>query len=86
MTDAFAERSARPEHVADLAKEIAYIEAWYAKQYAAMDAYFETTDGIAAPRIATGQWTKGVYTLQGVRLDKAPEKGVYIEDGVKRVK
>ncbi len=86
MTDAFAQHSARPEHVADLAKEIAYIEAWYTTQYAAMDAYFDTADGIATPSVATAQTRKGIYSLQGIRLDKAPEKGVYIEDGVKRVK
>lgn len=29
---------------------------------------------------------KGIYSLDGKRLSKAPEKGVYIEDGMKKTK
>lgn len=29
---------------------------------------------------------KGIYSLDGKRLSKAPEKGIYIEDGVKKTK
>lgn len=86
MTAAFEGMSVGPKHVDDLAKEISFIEEWYAKQYAAMDAYFGTTDGISAPRVSTAAGRKGIYSVQGVRLSAAPEKGVYIEDGVKRVK
>ena len=39
----------------------------------------------AAKPSAKGSKVQGIYDLQGRQLQKAPEKGVYIEDGKKRV-
>ena len=81
MTDHFESKgSSKPKYVLDLAREIAFIEAWYAARYQEMDDYFGIRDGLentlesAADRV----W----YDLLGRNLGTAtPAPGVYVVNG-----
>lgn len=85
MTDHFNSQSEKPKYVDDLAKEIGLIENWYALRFAQMDEYFGTATGIAvvnADKKADG----AIYSVEGVRLNAVPSKGLYIQDGKLRMK
>lgn len=87
MTSHFDKKKYKPCYVSDLAKEISYIEKWYAERHDQIDQYFGI-DASGIESVSTEkQETEGiVYSLQGVRLAKAPTKGVYIQDGKVRIK
>lgn len=40
----------------------------------------------AESKLKSSKFRKGIYSLTGEKLAKAPQKGIYIEDGVKKVK
>ena len=81
MTDHFESKgSNKPKYVLDLAREIEYIEAWYAARYHEMDEYFGLPDGLenTPEERSDGVW----YDLLGRNLGTAtPAPGVYIRGG-----
>ena len=80
MVDHFESQKAKPCYVLDLAKEIAYIEVWYAQRFQEVDDFFGITDGIVSPSAQSKE--SAIYDLQGRRLQKLPnKKGLYIRDG-----
>ena len=80
MTDCFDAQNAKPCYVEDLTQEISHIEKWYASQYDLMNAYFGIETGIAT--INDNRHSDGaIYSLQGIRLNKVPDKGLYIRGG-----
>lgn len=80
MTEHFNAQSEKPMYVDDLAKEIAYIEEWYSQQYDKMDAYFNISAGITTTTV-NAERDNAIYSIEGIRLNKAPEKGIYIQGG-----
>lgn len=80
MTEHFNAQSEKPMYVDDLAKEITYIEEWYSQQYDKMDAYFNISAGITTTTVNTER-NNAIYSIEGIKLNKAPEKGIYIQGG-----
>ncbi len=85
MTDHYSNQSKKPKLVDDLSKEIEQIEAWYAKQYEMMDEYFGVDTGISTVN-TTANDNGAVYSIEGVRLNEVPTKGLYIQGGKLRMK
>ncbi len=80
MTDYFDAQQSKPCYVEDLTQEINYVEKWYASQYDLMDAYFGIDTGIAAINYDKRR-DDAVYSIEGIRLNKVPAKGLYIQGG-----
>lgn len=83
MVKHFDAQSDRPLYVDDLAKEVAYIEEWYADRHDKIDRYFGIDPtGIENLRGRTdGSQPEAIHSLQGIRLKEAPLKGLYIQGG-----
>lgn len=76
----------QPCYVNDLAKEVAYIEEWYAQRYQMMDAFFGITSGIE--EIATDDDKSSepaYYTLDGKRVSAPAKPGLYINSQKRKV-
>lgn len=86
MVDNYKTESLKPCLVEDLTKEISYIEDWYAKRLDIMDAYFGIDTGIATTTTDNQSLNNDIYSIQGVKLNKAPAKGLYIQGGKLRMK
>ena len=80
MTEHFNAQKQKPLYVDDLAKEVGYIEEWYSRQYDLLDSYFGITTGISTLSGPAKQ-DNAIYSLEGVRLNQAPRKGLYIQGG-----
>lgn len=85
MTEHFDAQTYKPCYVEDLTEEIGYVEKWYAQQYDLMDTYFNIDTGINAI-IDNHKNNDAIYSIQGIRLDKVPAKGLYIQGGKLRMK
>lgn len=85
MTEHYNAAKEKPMYVDDLAKEIGLIENWYSQQFDKMDAYFGTS-GICNATTVDSKRNEAIYSIEGIRLDKAPEKGLYIQGGKLRMK
>ena len=46
---------------------------------------FGFTTGISNVMVKPNNVQKGIYTLSGQRLAQAPARGIYIENGIKRI-
>ena len=86
MVDNYKTESLKPCLVEDLTKEISYIEDWYAKRFDLMDAYFGIDTGIATTTTDNQSLNNDIYSIQGVKLNEAPAKGLYIQGGKLRMK
>lgn len=86
MVDNYKTESSKPCLVEDLTKEISYIEDWYAKRFDLMDAYFGIDTGIATTTTDNQSLNNDIYSIQGVKLNEAPAKGLYIQGGKLRMK
>lgn len=86
MVDHYKTESSKPCLVEDLTKEIGYIEDWYAKRFDLMDAYFGIDTGIATTTTEATSSDNAIYSIQGIKLDKVPAKGLYIQGGKLRKK
>ena len=87
MVSHYKTQTTKPLYVEDLAKEISYIENWYAQQYALMDTYFGVNTAINNVVIDNeNACDDAIYSLEGIRLDHAPEKGLYIQGGKVKIK
>ena len=78
MTDHFESKgSSKPKYVLDLAREIEYIEAWYAARFQEMDEYFGLPDGLE--ELPEGRSDGVWYDLLGRNLGtEVPGPGVYL--------
>lgn len=85
MVDHYNAESSKPKYVDDLATEIKYIEQWYASRFEQMDKYFGISTGISTVN-ADRQTDNAIYSIEGVRLNEAPSKGLYIQGGKLRMK
>ena len=81
MTDHYKSQSQKPLLVDDLKKEIAYIEQWYAERYDLMDQYFGIDTGIKSATTNNDKDNNNIYSLQGIKLNAVPAKGMYIQGG-----
>lgn len=86
MTQHFNAQSDKPKYVDDLAKEVSLVENWYTLQFARMDNYFNVDTGISTIDTDKKSEDTAIYSIEGVRLDKAPAKGLYIQGGKLRMK
>ena len=63
------------------------LEKWISERIALLDAYFlYDPDGINVPTADNTAKTLGIYDLLGRKLSGKPARGIYIEDGKKKVK
>lgn len=81
MVDHYEPLSSKPLYVKDLAAEIALIKQWYAKRFASLDDYFGIATGVTSVTTNATETDEAVYSLEGVRLNAAPQKGLYIQGG-----
>ncbi len=51
-----------------------------------MDAYFGIDTGIATTTTDNQSLNNDIYSIQGVKLNEAPAKGLYIQGGKLRMK
>lgn len=76
-------KSGGQQMVSDLNKEIELIINWYSLRFAQMDEYFGTTPtAIASPQAQT-QDDAAWYNLQGKRIQKPTQRGIYIQGNKK---
>lgn len=69
--------SIQPKYVDDLAKEVDYVEEWYARRYAIMDEHFGIVDAIHDVT-TTDTDTDIFYTLDGIKVTSPKSPGLYI--------
>lgn len=85
MTDHYASLSSKPLLVDNLTEEVSLIKAWYAKRFAEMDEYFGTSTGVSTVLAAPAETDDAIYSLEGIRLNEVPAKGLYIQGGKVKV-
>lgn len=86
MTNHFDSQSSKPMYVNDLDTEIKLVEQWYSLRFAQMDEYFGTSTGIVTVCADGTKADEAIYSVEGVRLNEAPSKGLYIQGGKLRMK
>ena len=87
MVDHFEGQSSKPLYVKDLAKEISLVEKWYSDRFDLMDKYFDIDTGISTTTATQATPAdNAIYSIEGVRLSEAPQKGLYIQGGKLRMK
>ena len=86
MVNHYDSQASKPKYVTDLSKEIGLVEEWYAKQYDMMDAYFGIETGVNIITTDKPNTDNAIYTVEGIRLNEAPQKGLYIQGGKLRMK
>ena len=63
------------------------VEEWIRGRLTLLDEYFSyDPDGMNVPAVDNTAETLGIFDLQGRRLSSKPARGIYIEDGKKKVK
>ena len=80
MVDHYEPLSSKPLYVKDLTAEVELIKQWYAKRVDALDEYFGFSTGINSVTTTTTT-DDAIYSLEGIRLNEAPAKGLYIQGG-----
>lgn len=84
MVEHWNKQKIKPCYVEDLAKEIALVEKWYSERFDMMDAYFGVETGISSVE-AEEKKDDAIYSVEGVRLNSVPAKGLYIRGGKLRM-
>ncbi len=84
MVEHWNKQKIKPCYVEDLAKEIALVEKWYSERFDMMDAYFGVETGISSVG-AEEKKDDAIYSVEGVRLNSVPAKGLYIRGGKLRM-
>lgn len=84
MVEYWNKQKIKPCYVEDLAKEIALVEKWYSERFDMMDAYFGVETGISSVE-AEEKKDDAIYSVEGVRLNSVPAKGLYIRGGKLRM-
>jgi len=69
----------------DIMEELDYVKGWYARNFESICNQFERVRVSVSSPSATRHTPSPIFDLQGRRLSGKPQKGVYIQDGKKRV-